>query len=284
MHRAEVLIDGLQFPEGPRWRNGELWFADMFGQRFYRYRLAADRKPSVVAEIADDWPSGSGFLPDGTPLLTLRRARSIVKVAEGRLIPHLTMGAHPSATLNDLVVGPSGQAYVGNITREGTRDERDSIFLVDVDGKARVATYDVRCPNGMVIPPGGDELIVAETRHHTVVSFRINADGSLTRDRVISETIPGRPDGICGDVEGAVWVGCVQASEFVRVKPSGEITSRITVGKRLALACVLGGENRTTLFMMTAATTIKDVIENHARDSRGYIEVAEVAVPGAGVP
>jgi len=24
-----VLLDGLLFPEGPRWHNGKLWFSDM---------------------------------------------------------------------------------------------------------------------------------------------------------------------------------------------------------------------------------------------------------------
>ena len=29
MAALEVLIDGLAFPEGPRWRGGRLWFSDM---------------------------------------------------------------------------------------------------------------------------------------------------------------------------------------------------------------------------------------------------------------
>jgi len=29
----DILIDGLHFPECPRWRDGHLWFSDVHGQR-----------------------------------------------------------------------------------------------------------------------------------------------------------------------------------------------------------------------------------------------------------
>ena len=33
MPKPETLIDGLRFPEGPRWREGRLWFSDMHSQQ-----------------------------------------------------------------------------------------------------------------------------------------------------------------------------------------------------------------------------------------------------------
>jgi len=33
MLRPETLIDGLRFPEGPRWHDGRLWFSDMHSQQ-----------------------------------------------------------------------------------------------------------------------------------------------------------------------------------------------------------------------------------------------------------
>jgi hypothetical protein len=32
----EVLLDGVAFPEAPRWRGGELWFSDMTAQKVMR--------------------------------------------------------------------------------------------------------------------------------------------------------------------------------------------------------------------------------------------------------
>ena len=33
MSRPETLLDGLRFPEGPRWRDGRLWFSDMHSRQ-----------------------------------------------------------------------------------------------------------------------------------------------------------------------------------------------------------------------------------------------------------
>ena len=29
--QTKILLKGLKFPEGPRWRDGKLWFSDMEG-------------------------------------------------------------------------------------------------------------------------------------------------------------------------------------------------------------------------------------------------------------
>jgi sugar lactone lactonase YvrE len=238
----------------------------------------------VVAEIADDLPSGSGFLPDGTPILVLRRARQVVKATHEGLQPYADLGPEENYSLNDMVVDTIGRAYVGNIVR-GSGDPTDEcVYLIDTDGSARIATSDVRSPNGMVIAADGKSLTVAETIHHSLASFDIAADGSLSNRRTLTDEIEGRPDGICGDAEGGTWVGCVHTSEFLRIASDGSVADRILVGDRLALACVLGGPTRRTLFMMTASTTIDNVIHNEARGSKGFIEIAEVDVPGAGIP
>jgi sugar lactone lactonase YvrE len=284
MRHSEVSMGGLVFPEGPRWRNDELWFVDMFGHRFYRWQPSGSSEPQVVAEIPHDLPSGSGFLPDGTPLLVLRYGRQIVRVTTEGLEVHANIGPRRKCSLNDMVVDDRGRAFVGNIVRSGGDLGDECVFVVDIDGEVRVATKDVRSPNGLVIPAMGGSLVVAETLHHTLAAFDVDADGLLSGRRIVSSEIPGRPDGMCGDEEGAFWVGCVHIGEFVRVLSDGRVVDRISVGDRLALACALGGPTRTTLYMMTAATTIENVLQNEARGSQGFIEIAEVEVPGTGSP
>ena len=34
-HMTQVLVDGLCFGEGPRWRDGKLWFSDMHANTVY---------------------------------------------------------------------------------------------------------------------------------------------------------------------------------------------------------------------------------------------------------
>jgi sugar lactone lactonase YvrE len=64
------------------------------------------------------------------------------------------------------------------------------------------------------------------------------------------------------------------------VHEGGEVTDVVTVDRRGAYACMLGGPDRTTLFVCTANAT--DPARTGERG--GAIEVCEVDVPGAGLP
>ena len=58
------------------------------------------------------------------------------------------------------------------------------------------------------------------------------------------------PDGICLDPEGAVWYADVGTGLVRRVREGGQVLSTIQLD-RGALACVLGGADRRTLFVVT---------------------------------
>ena len=67
---------------------------------------------------------------------------------------------------------------------------------------------------------------------------------------------------------------------MLRVERGGRVTDRVQVSRR-AIACMLGGPDRKTLFCATS-----DSFEPEACRAarRGAIEVARVDVPGAGFP
>ena len=135
-------------------------------------------------------------------------------------------------------------------------------------------------PNGAVITPDGQTLIVAETMGQRLTAFAIEADGSLSGRRVWASTPGILPDGICLDAEGAIWVASPVSQGCFRVLEGGEMTHKVEVETE-AFACMLGGPERKHLFVCTAGSSEPEAcMEN--RDAR--IEVVEVEVPGAGLP
>ena len=48
--RTEVILDGLHFPEGPRWHDDKLWFSDMHGHRVMTVDLEGNAEAVVEAQ------------------------------------------------------------------------------------------------------------------------------------------------------------------------------------------------------------------------------------------
>lgn len=301
MRSTRMLLDGLVFPEGPRWYQDRLWFSDMDAHRVWRTTEWGHSE--IVAEFPDK-PSGIGFLPDGTPIVVLMRTRRIVRFGAGIMSVHADLSTLPGTHLNDMVVGPRGYAYVGSRNGDargrthrspgaaGDTQERspESLVLVRPDGTHDTVAEDLWAPNGMAIAPDARTLIVAETLGNRLTAFTIDDDGSLRNRRVFAE-LSSRPDGICLDREGAVWVGAVLANEFLRVREGGVVLDRIALPNgKWAVACVLGGTDRQTLFMLTAYNTFENLDQLTTFDadmrstSRGFVDTIEVEVPGAGWP
>jgi sugar lactone lactonase YvrE len=275
-----VLLDGLTFPEGPRWHLGELYFSDFFTHRVVAVDPAG--RSRTVCEVPNQ-PSGLGWLPDGRLLVVSMLDRKLLRLDPGGLALHADLSALAHSHCNDMVVGPDGRAWVGNFGFDHrlAEDPRlTCVVRVDPDGKAEVAADELFFPNGSAITPDGRTLIVAETWGRRLTAFDLASDGGLERRRCWADLAPLVPDGICLDADGAMWVAVPPQRQVIRVREGGEVTHRISTGQRGAFACALGGEDRRTLYICTATVTGPAAAEAKS----GRIESVRVEVPGAGWP
>ena len=80
--KTEVLLSGLRFPEGPRWRDGKLWFSDMHDGEVRTVDL--EGRSELVVRVPGE-PSGLGWLPDGTLLVVSMQDRRLMRVDDGEL-------------------------------------------------------------------------------------------------------------------------------------------------------------------------------------------------------
>lgn len=281
MASLTVLLDGLTFPEGPRWRDGRLWFSDFYSHRVIAVDPAG--RAETIAEVPAQ-PSGLGWLPDGRLLIVSMRDRRLLRrEPDGRLVEHADLSGLAAWHCNDMVVDAHGRAYVGNFgfdNHGGAEEQPANLIRVDPDGSVHLADSGLRFPNGSVITPDGRTLVVGETRGACLTAWDIGADGSLSNRRRWADLDNGYPDGICLDAEGAIWVADPRNKEVVRVREGGEIADRISMGDRGAFACMLGGDDRRTLHVCTALRSGPATAELRS----GRIETIRVAVPGAGLP
>jgi len=272
-----LLLDGLSFPESPRWHEGRLWFSDFHAHQVVAVDLDGHRE--TVVEVPGQ-PSGLGWLPDGRLLVVSMVDRRLMRLDPGGLVEVADLTAHTAYHCNDMVVDDAGPAYIGNFgfnSEAGQPPAPATLCRVDPDGTVTVVDSDVLFPNGSVITEDGSTLIVAESWSHRLTAWDHGADGSLTRRRLWADLDPDVPDGICGDREGAVWFADPIRKQVVRVHEGGRVSQRISTSPRRSIACMLGGDDRRTLFVCTS-----ERVEGggHA----GRIEYTEVAVGGAGLP
>lgn len=290
MTRATMIADGLYFGEGPRWHDGRLWFSD-----FHDHAVKSmDAAGGVRSELQiDDQPSGLGWLPDGRMLVVSMRRRQVLRVDPDGVKVHADLSAIATFHTNDMVVDRHGRAYVGNFgfdldhalqTRgvEGVLAEHPTAVLarVDPDGSVHLACAEMHFPNGSVITPDGRTLIVAETLAMRLTAFDIAADGSLSNRRLWAQVGMRAPDGICLDANGHVWIANAIAPECVLFAPGGEVVATIETDQP-CFACMLGGPDRRTLYMLTAPTSVANLA---SASPQGRVMAAAVATPGAGQP
>jgi sugar lactone lactonase YvrE len=278
--QTEVLLDGLMLPEGPRWHAGKLWFSDLFAQQIRTIDVDARTGPIVEVPGA---PAGLGWLPDGRLLVVSMMDRCLLRLDSDGFVTVADLSSLMSGLANDMVVDQAGRAYIGDTgfnVFTGQPYAPGALVLVQPDGVARVVADKLDFTNGMVITPNQRTLIVGETGGERLTAFDLEPDGSLTHRRVWAQIGGRRPDGICLDEEGAVWVASPLSGEVVRVREGGDVTHRIRVAT-IPFACMLGGPDRRSLFVLTSTTI--NIEEARARRS-GRVEVVRVEVPGAGWP
>jgi sugar lactone lactonase YvrE len=284
---TRVLLDGFGMGESPRWHDGRLWFSNWGTNEI----VAVDLEGNT--EVIGSGGGGAGWavnwLPDGRMLVTGSELRRVEP--DGSPVRHADLSDVSPYGWSEITVDGSGNAYVNSLNfdfadfTEVLESGRapGKIALVTADGTAREVADGLAFPNGMAVTPDNGTLIVAESFAARLTAFDIAADGSLSNRRVWAD-VTG--DGICIDAEGAVWcsaVGAEGGSAVLRIREGGEVLDRIEVD-RPCYACMLGGEDGRTLFMVVARWFGPDRMDELIEAKTGQILTARVAVPHAGWP
>ncbi|GAA0749492.1 SMP-30/gluconolactonase/LRE family protein [Ideonella azotifigens] len=275
-HRPELFAEDFIFLEAPHWQDGRLWVSDVFDHSVYALDMQGGRRK--VCHVPHR-PSGLGFLPDGTPIVVSSKNRKLMRIDGETLVEHADLSNLATGDVNDFVVDRYGRIYVGNFGYDydaGEPRALTDLHRIERDGTVSVAASGLEFPNGAAIINDGTTLVVAETWAGRLTAFDIDADGHLGHRRVFADLGERHPDGLCGDAEGAIWVGCFNTGEFLRVLEGGVVTDIIAFEGR-GVSCTLGGEGGRQLFCTVYRGSIEELV---AGRRHGAVFALPVAVPG----
>ena len=308
MKELKKLTGGLYFGEGPRWHENKLWFSDFYSHKVMT--LDENNSLETVCEVPSQ-PSGLGWLPNGDLLIVSMLDRKILKFSEGSISVHADLSEYVEHKCNDMVVSRDGTAYVGNFGMGDAGESMNTthLMIVKSDGTVLKGPDNLLFPNGTVITEDGKKLIVAETLGAKLTSFDIEDNGELINRKLWARTSPlfslliikflsllgfdlskvdfskysknlHVPDGICLDEKNGIWIASPTSKAVVRIEKGGNITDIISTPKG-AFACMLGGKDRKTLYVIISNSS--DPEEAQA-SPEGEIHSIEVEIPGVGKP
>jgi sugar lactone lactonase YvrE len=270
---ARTLMTGLAMGESPRWREDRLWFSDWGAQEIIAVDVngrseVAVRVPFALPFCIDWLPDGRLLIVSGRDGLVMRRER------DGSLAPHADLRSLSDKGWNEIIVDGRGNAYING---------GPGIALLTPDGSVRQVADSFAFPNGMAITPDNSTLIIAESHGKKLTAFDIAPDGDLSNRRVWADLGSGVPDGICIDAHGAVWYADVPNKRCVRVCEGGTALQTVNVD-RGCFACMLGGADRSTLFIVATEWRGMDQAAEVALERTGQLLTVDAPAPGVGWP
>lgn len=257
------------FLEGPAFdASGSLYCVDIAYGRILRIDGAG--RFSVVIEY-DGAPNGMQVNGDGRLVIADHRLGLVGFDPAEAVVRTMLASAWGGGFLglNDLVISRSGDIYFTDQGQSGLQDLSGRLFRLGRDGGLELLLGGIPSPNGLVLTPSENELLLAVTRANAIWRVPLSERGPPRKVGLfIQLSGGGGPDGLAMDQEGRLFVahpmlGCVWV-----FSSAGEPVLRIRSGTkgRMFTNVAFGGKDNRTLYITDS--------------SEGRIQAIELDVPG----
>jgi sugar lactone lactonase YvrE len=189
----------------------------------------------------------------------------------------------PDVRFNDAACDPHGNFVFGTTSLWGDRD-RGSLYRVGAGGEVETLASAVTESNGLAWSLDGATLYYVDSGEPVVRRYMYDPELPPERgeDLCVVPDGEGIPDGICVDVDGAVWVGIWEGAAVWRVSAEGEVLEVLETPVSRPTCPAFGGPRLTRLFVATAWEGM-DEFERGAEPWAGHLLACEPDVQGAAV-
>jgi gluconolactonase len=221
-------------------------------------KLTPDGKATTWAATGS--PNGHKVLADGTHLIcdASRHALLHLDAAGNELKPAASESdGKPLRGPNDLTLDPSsGGVYFTDPASSDLEHPDGTIHYLDSHGTCHTISRGLAFPNGIVIRPGGKELLVGESKRNRILAFTVLEPGKLGEYRVLVDLpqkgpgqIDNQPDGIALDAVGNLFVAHYGMRQVQVISPEGKLLRRYPGGNLTTSNVAFAGPEMQTLYM-----------------------------------
>ena len=253
----EKCTEGYGLIEGPVWdpQRGLLFSDVLFGGVF-----CLSPQGDVTTLFEHRRGIGGMALHEASGLIVSGRNISFKPFGGGATVTLLDRDEdHGLVGFNDLTTDGLGRIYAGGLGAspvfdDGREPQAGDLYLIDLDGSARVVASDVQLTNGLGFSPDGKTLYHSDSPRQTVFCYAVQDDGALGAKTPFARVETGSPDGLVVSEDGAVWVALAGGGHGVCVfEPNGEFREHIKIPLPMCTSVCFGGDDLRDLYIVSGS-------------------------------
>jgi gluconolactonase len=162
----------------------------------------------------------------------------------------------PLRAPNDLTLDPDGGFYFTDPADSNLENPNGTIHYVNADHVTHTIASGLAYPNGIVLRPGGKELLVGESKKNQILAYPVLSPGQLGEQKVFAK-LPSKgegqtdnqPDGMALDADGNLYVAHYGMRQVQVINPHGEVIRRYPGGNLTTSNVAFAGSKMDQLYV-----------------------------------
>jgi gluconolactonase len=216
--------------------------------------------PQGLTKIWAKVPGANGhkIMPDGTHIVAAKN--SVVQLdTNGKLLKVIAkeFNGKPLEYPNDITIdSTAGSFYFTDSGNSNPQTPNGSVYYVDSRGKINLVVTGLAFANGIVVTPDRKRLFVSESNKNQILAYDILSPGKVGSQKVFAqlpvkqgEQIDNKPDGICIDPMGNLYVAHYGMGQVQVLNPEGKLIRRYSTGNLTTSNCAFAGPKLDQLFV-----------------------------------